>query len=205
MVRMPPWQSSLLWSLGAAISGLGLGLYLFRNRRKRCSSSTLAVSEATMLMLIQTATGWTKNHAQDWLRAHAINLNGEALDEASLKELVIAGVGKNLSNSTTPSAALSLPSWLSEAHHAPPSYAASNPTSPPLDKDMVHMLRRKYFCANQSVSYANSGPLMIVRGFGARLFDETGRSFLDTRNNVGHVGHSHPAVVCAVAAQVSLY
>jgi len=63
--------------------------------------------------------------------------------------------------------------------------------------------RRRDFCPAQSVSYVNTDPLLVVEGRGARLIDERGRSFLDTRNNVAHVGHAHPAVAAAVAAQVS--
>lgn len=58
-------------------------------------------------------------------------------------------------------------------------------------------------CAAQSISYANTDPLMMVRAKGTRMYDERGRCFLDTRNNVCHVGHAHPAVVRAVAAQAA--
>ena len=34
------------------------------------------------------------------------------------------------------------------------------------------------------------------------LFDETGRTYLDAFNNVPHVGHAHPRVTEAVAAQL---
>lgn len=44
---------------------------------------------------------------------------------------------------------------------------------------------------------------MIVKGQGTRLYDETGREYLDTRNNVCHVGHCHPRVVAAVSQQVA--
>ena len=41
-----------------------------------------------------------------------------------------------------------------------------------------------------------------MRGERQHLFDQAGTRYLDTRNNVGHVGHSHPKVAAAVAAQV---
>mmetsp|Transcript_43470 Transcript_43470/g.136313 ORF Transcript_43470/g.136313 Transcript_43470/m.136313 type:complete len:303 (+) Transcript_43470:138-1046(+) len=72
------------------------------------------------------------------------------------------------------------------------------------DKAEVLRLRRRHFCSAQSVSYANSDPLMIVRGDGCYLEDEQGRRFLDTRNNVGHVGWQHQKVVAAVARQNAL-
>ena len=53
-----------------------------------------------------------------------------------------------------------------------------------------------------STSYRNK--LAIVRGTGARLIDERGRSYVDCVNNVCHVGHSHPHVLEALARQASL-
>jgi ethanolamine-phosphate phospho-lyase len=35
------------------------------------------------------------------------------------------------------------------------------------------------------------------------LIDESGESYLDTRNNVAHCGHSHPCIVKAVQEQVA--
>lgn len=63
--------------------------------------------------------------------------------------------------------------------------------------------RNRHFCGAQRVSYSNTDPLLLVRGQGCRLEDEAGRVFLDTRNNVCHVGHAHPAVAAAVADQVA--
>ncbi|CAJ1422668.1 unnamed protein product [Effrenium voratum] len=72
-----------------------------------------------------------------------------------------------------------------------------------LSKEECLQLRRKHFCPAQSVSYANTNPLMIMSGRGSRLFDESGASYLDTRNNVCHVGHAHPKVAAAVARQAA--
>ena len=55
-----------------------------------------------------------------------------------------------------------------------------------------------------SLSYSNTTPLMIMRGEGSYLFDHTGKRYLDTRNNVCHVGHCHPRVIRAVMNQVKL-
>lgn len=73
-----------------------------------------------------------------------------------------------------------------------------------LTKAEVISLRSKHFCSAQSVSYANTDPLWIVRGQGVYLYDEEGTKYLDTRNNVGHLGHSHPAVVQAVQDQIQV-
>jgi 4-aminobutyrate aminotransferase-like enzyme/Ser/Thr protein kinase RdoA (MazF antagonist) len=62
--------------------------------------------------------------------------------------------------------------------------------------------RRRLLGPNLSVSYRH--PLKIVRGFGAYLYDESGRAYLDAYNNVPLVGHSHPRVVSAAQEQLAL-
>ncbi len=71
-------------------------------------------------------------------------------------------------------------------------------------KQRVQQQRTQRFMKCVSVSYANSGGLMIVKGEGSRLMDETGRSYLDTRNNVCHVGHCHPRVIEAISKQLGV-
>ena len=44
-------------------------------------------------------------------------------------------------------------------------------------------------------------PLHVVRGEGVWVFDDQGRGYLDCYNNVPSVGHCHPRVVEAIAAQ----
>ena len=73
-----------------------------------------------------------------------------------------------------------------------------------VSKEFAKFLRDKHFSKAVSVSYANSGPLMIVRGEGSRLIDEVGNSYLDTRNNVAHCGHNNPRVVKAIQEQVAV-
>ncbi|MBA3911004.1 MAG: aspartate aminotransferase family protein [Rhodobacter sp.] len=46
-------------------------------------------------------------------------------------------------------------------------------------------------------------PLHLVRGEGVWLYDRDGRAYLDTYNNVASVGHCHPRVVAAMAAQAA--
>jgi 4-aminobutyrate aminotransferase-like enzyme/Ser/Thr protein kinase RdoA (MazF antagonist) len=62
--------------------------------------------------------------------------------------------------------------------------------------------RRQRFGGNVRLSYGVQ-PLQIVRGWMQYLFDETGRTYIDAYNNVPHVGHAHPAVTQAVAAQLA--
>ncbi len=52
--------------------------------------------------------------------------------------------------------------------------------------------RKKYLLPSQSTAYESTGGLKIVRGRGARLYDDEGHEYLDCVNNVCHVGHCHP-------------
>jgi 4-aminobutyrate aminotransferase-like enzyme/Ser/Thr protein kinase RdoA (MazF antagonist) len=70
---------------------------------------------------------------------------------------------------------------------------------PPLPTEQLAARRAVSMSAALSLSYAR--PLQIVAGRGARLIDAGGRSWLDLVNNVAHVGHAHPRVVAAAAAQ----
>ncbi len=59
--------------------------------------------------------------------------------------------------------------------------------------------RKQYLGRSLSISYQK--PLHMVRGYKQYLYDETGRRYLDTVNNVAHVGHEHPKVVRAANLQ----
>ena len=83
------------------------------------------------------------------------------------------------------------------------SSTSSSPTQPTIEKEQVLALRKQHFCDAVSVSYSNTNPLMIMGGSGSKLYDSDGRNFLDTRNNVAHIGHQHPSVVSAVQRQVA--
>jgi 4-aminobutyrate aminotransferase-like enzyme/Ser/Thr protein kinase RdoA (MazF antagonist) len=69
----------------------------------------------------------------------------------------------------------------------------------PWSTAQVERVRRSTISSALSVSYDR--PLRMVRGSGAWLYDQTGRGYLDLVNNVAHVGHCHPRVVAAMAAQ----
>ena len=62
--------------------------------------------------------------------------------------------------------------------------------------------RHRLLGPNLSISYRT--PLRIVRGIGSYLYDDQGRSYLDSVNNVAHVGHAHPHVVAAGQRQMSV-
>ncbi len=61
--------------------------------------------------------------------------------------------------------------------------------------------RKRYLGGSLGASYRK--PLKIVRGAGQFLYDENGRAYLDTVNNVCHVGHCHPKVVRAAQEQIA--
>lgn len=73
-----------------------------------------------------------------------------------------------------------------------------------ISKDQAMEIRTRHCSKALSVSYQNTGPLMIVKGRKCHLFDENGVAYLDTRNNVAHCGHSHPNIVRAVQSQMTL-
>lgn len=72
-----------------------------------------------------------------------------------------------------------------------------------MSKRDIWAVRRQNFCPAQSISYSNTSPLMAVGGYGAYLVDEKGNRYLDTRNNVCHVGHQNRLVAACVARQVA--
>ena len=56
----------------------------------------------------------------------------------------------------------------------------------------------------KSLSLQYKVPIKMVRGAGQYLVDQYGRRYLDTVNNVAHVGHEHPEVVKAGQQQMAL-
>lgn len=62
--------------------------------------------------------------------------------------------------------------------------------------------RKQHLGKSLSLSY--SQPLTIVRGEMQYLVDKHGQKYLDTVNNVAHVGHEHPKVVRAGQAQMAV-
>ncbi|GAA4280697.1 aminotransferase class III-fold pyridoxal phosphate-dependent enzyme [Gaetbulibacter aestuarii] len=79
--------------------------------------------------------------------------------------------------------------------------SALQPESKPADQDLLEF-RKNHLGKSLSLSYKE--PLKIVRGSGAFLMDDLGRKYLDTINNVAHVGHEHPDVVRAGQQQMAV-
>jgi 4-aminobutyrate aminotransferase-like enzyme/Ser/Thr protein kinase RdoA (MazF antagonist) len=71
-----------------------------------------------------------------------------------------------------------------------------------MDTETILETRRRY--TGKSLRTAYDEPLHIVRGEMQYLFDATGKRYLDSRNNVPHVGHSHPKVVAALTRQAGV-
>ncbi|MGB5262599.1 MAG: aminotransferase class III-fold pyridoxal phosphate-dependent enzyme [Lutimonas sp.] len=70
------------------------------------------------------------------------------------------------------------------------------------DNDSLLNYRKQHLGKSLSLQYKK--PLQIVRGQGAYLMDPWGKKYLDTLNNVAHVGHEHKEVVKAGRAQMAL-
>ena len=70
---------------------------------------------------------------------------------------------------------------------------------PVLRERVLNEKRKTVLGSSLSLSYAD--PIHVVRGVGAYLYDDTGRRYLDTVNNVPHVGHGNPRVAGAIARQ----
>lgn len=71
-----------------------------------------------------------------------------------------------------------------------------------MPKEKILNYRKQHLGKNMSISYRD--PIKMVRGSGAYLMDDTGRRYLDTVNNVAHVGHEHPRVVLAGQRQMAV-
>lgn len=65
------------------------------------------------------------------------------------------------------------------------------------------LLNRRYELLGKGSPLFYEKPLHIVRGEGVWLFDADGQRYLDTYNNVPHVGHCHPRITEAIARQAA--
>ncbi|WP_411029287.1 aminotransferase class III-fold pyridoxal phosphate-dependent enzyme [Spongiimicrobium sp. 3-5] len=62
--------------------------------------------------------------------------------------------------------------------------------------------RKKHLGKGLSLQYKT--PIKMVRGAGQFLIDQQGQKYLDTVNNVAHVGHEHPDVIKAGQQQMAV-
>jgi len=73
---------------------------------------------------------------------------------------------------------------------------------PSLDNQQLIDFRHQHLGKSLSLSY--SEPIQMLRGDDVYLVDQFGQKYLDTCNNVAHVGHEHPDVVAAGQAQMAV-
>jgi 4-aminobutyrate aminotransferase-like enzyme len=66
------------------------------------------------------------------------------------------------------------------------------------------LIRRRTAALAPSYQLFYDAPVHLVRGSGVWLFDADGNRYLDCYNNVPSVGHAHPRIVEALAAQTAL-
>ena len=72
-----------------------------------------------------------------------------------------------------------------------------------IDKGTQKLIRRRMDTVGPAAMLFYREPLHIVKGAGVWLYDDQGRRYLDTYNNVACLGHCHPRVVEAVTKQMS--
>ncbi len=74
-------------------------------------------------------------------------------------------------------------------------------TTPQRNQDIIDF-RHQHL--GKSLSLAYSDPIQMLRGDDVYLIDQYGQKYLDTCNNVAHVGHENPAVVKAGQEQMAV-
>lgn len=85
-----------------------------------------------------------------------------------------------------------------------PSTYFSNDRLDELSESTRHLVERRNRSLGAAYRLFYDQPVEIVRGAGTRLWDADGAEYLDVYNNVPSVGHSHPRVTEAIAAQAGL-
>ncbi|KAM8908699.1 5-phosphohydroxy-L-lysine phospho-lyase isoform 1-T1 [Spinachia spinachia] len=72
-----------------------------------------------------------------------------------------------------------------------------------LRKEETLEMRKRLIGQSCRLFYSDD-PVKIVRARGQYLFDENGTRYLDCISNVHHVGHCHPSITAAAAAQMDV-
>ena len=67
-----------------------------------------------------------------------------------------------------------------------------------------NLMARREAVLGPNVPTFFENPVHLVKGEGVWIWDADGRKYLDCYNNVPHVGHCHPNVVAAIAAQAAI-
>ena len=77
-----------------------------------------------------------------------------------------------------------------------------NTSEEKISEEKMRSFRKDHLGKSLSISYEK--PLQIARGEGVYLIDVDGKKYLDTVNNVNHVGHQHQKVVAAGQRQMAV-
>lgn len=77
------------------------------------------------------------------------------------------------------------------------------PGAAPLNAQELELVQRRERLLGPAYRLFYAHPLHIVRAEGVHLYDSEGNAYLDAYNNVPSVGHCHPRVVQAIAAQAA--
>ncbi len=85
-----------------------------------------------------------------------------------------------------------------------PGKLAGLPDREKAEAGIKELLERRQAHLGRSLSLSYNKPLHVVRGYRQYLYDHTARRYLDTVNNVAHVGHQHPRVVEALQRQAAV-
>lgn len=72
------------------------------------------------------------------------------------------------------------------------------------EKTVEKILSDRKNTLGRGLSISYSKPLHILRGYRQYLYDAAGRRFLDTVNNVAHLGHEHPRLVHIAQQQMAV-
>lgn len=81
---------------------------------------------------------------------------------------------------------------------------AYTPGATPLPPEDEARIARRARLLGPAYRLFYAEPLHLVRGEGVWLYDQGGRAYLDTYNNVASLGHCHPRVVAAMARQAAV-
>jgi len=75
---------------------------------------------------------------------------------------------------------------------------------PQNDMPKEKTLEKRKSLIGKNLSIAYKEPVKITRGWKQYLFDEMGNRYVDSYNNVAHVGHCHPYVANAIEKQINV-
>jgi len=98
-----------------------------------------------------------------------------------------------------------LEKWISISPiHATNEFESSTGLKAKIQRDTETDLKRRWRYISKSLSISYSQPIKMVKAAFQYMYDASGKTYLDARNNIPHVGHCHPKVVQAGQRQMAL-